>query len=141
MKRQVVLSIIISFFIINNSSAQIIRRDSITKVAESDAKKLKLTKTSIKSFRRNKNNSGSDIFKPTTETTSDVTLLNDSTYVQAFRAKAYAIERKRYNIWGVRGICPSPITEIAAIVAGAAIGTLCVIGFVHLIDSVFPSYH
>jgi len=69
------------------------RRDSVVKIAQKDAKKLKLSKADLKVFRRDRTNQSGDFFEPDKTTTPDTTLLRDSVYVHAFRMAAY----KRYK--------------------------------------------
>ena len=59
------------------------------KQAQRDAHKFKLSKADLKIFRQNRKNSTSDFFKPTTATTSNAALLQDSAYVKAYRDEAY----------------------------------------------------
>ena len=59
------------------------------KQAQRDAHKFKLSKADLKIFRQNRKNATSDFFKPTTATTANAALLQDSTYVKAYRAEAF----------------------------------------------------
>ena len=59
------------------------------KQAQRDAHKFKLSKADLKIFRQNRKNSTSDFFKPTVATTSNPVLLQDSSYVKAYRDEAY----------------------------------------------------
>jgi hypothetical protein len=59
------------------------------KQAQKDAHGFKLSKADLKIFRQNRKNATSDFFKPTAATTANASLLQDSTYVKAYRAGAY----------------------------------------------------
>ena len=59
------------------------------KQAEKDAHGFKLSKADLKIFRQNRKNSTSDFFKPTTTSTANAAMLQDSVYVKAYRAEAY----------------------------------------------------
>ena len=59
------------------------------KQAEKDAHGFKLSKADLKIFRQNRKHSTSDFFKPTTATTANAAMLQDSVYVKAYRAEAY----------------------------------------------------
>jgi hypothetical protein len=69
----------------------VLRSDTtiVVKQAQKDAHKFKLNKADLKIFRQNRKNSTSDFFKPTSATTANAAMLQDSAYVKAYRAEAY----------------------------------------------------
>lgn len=75
--------------------AQTIGRDSLVNRAFADVKKFKLSKQQFKEFKKNKNNSYSDLFKPTEASVGNIAFLADSIYVNAFRNAAYQKTLKR----------------------------------------------
>lgn len=69
---------------------QTISRDSaMIEMANSDVKSFQLERSTWKRFKEHHFPGSSDYFKPTRLNSSDTSLLNDSTYVKAFRAAAY----------------------------------------------------
>ena len=75
--------------------AQVLNKDSVVKVANSDAQRFKLGNEELRRFRKNNYNANSDLFKPAASAISDSTLLNDSAYVTAYRIAAYDRTVKR----------------------------------------------
>ena len=75
--------------------AQVLNKDSVVKIAYTDAQKFKMGNEDLKRFRRNKYNANSDLFKPATAAVSDSALLADSAYVTAYRIAAYDRTVKR----------------------------------------------
>ncbi len=94
MKNSLILTLLCALFCTSGVLAQTTRHDSIIKMAQKDAQKLRLSKTSRMRFNKDKNNYMSDLFKPTRLLVSDIGLLNDSLYVKAFRLTAY---KKAYH--------------------------------------------
>ena len=94
------LSFLLFLMIITNklSAQSMVQIDSIRAIAYTDAKKFKLSSEDLKTFKKNKKTtykSSSDHFKPDTVLASNKNLLNDSTYVQAFREEAFTLTKKR----------------------------------------------
>jgi len=75
-------------------------RDSVTKIAQKDARVLKLSKADLKTFRKDLTNYNVDYFNPNQTTTADTALLRDPVYVTAFKEAAYA--RYRGNQYAAR---------------------------------------
>ena len=71
------------------------KTDTITKAAKRDAKNFKLSDSLWKLSRRDSFPSTSDYFKPKKADVKDITLLNDSVYVAAFRQYAYKQNKHR----------------------------------------------
>jgi len=102
--------------------AQTTHRDSVGRAALDDVKNFKLSREERERFKADKDNYSSDLFKPTERTTPDSRLLQDSVYVKAFRAAAYARARNKrsaghYVLLGVGGY-----------VVLSAVATLVVLG-------------
>jgi len=110
MKTTFILTILLLCFASGKLTAQSINRDSLKRIAFSrdsiiqdsimnvpkiinlakmDGRRLRLSPVQRDQFVAAKKNAGSDLFKPRAGIVSDVTLLNDSVYVKAFRVAAY----------------------------------------------------
>jgi hypothetical protein len=96
MQKTALVTIILLTFFTGNLLAKTIGNEALhsdtsaaVKQAQRDAHKFKLDKADLQIFRQNRQNSTSDFFKPTTATTSNPALLQDSAYVKAYRAEAY----------------------------------------------------
>jgi hypothetical protein len=89
MRKPLIMTLLLAMFATANTFAQTTHRDSVTKIAQTDAKKLELSKEDKERFKHDKDNYSSDLFKPTEGVASDSKLLQDSIYVKAFRAAAY----------------------------------------------------
>lgn len=81
------------------TQAQFSHRDSVIKVAVIDVRNFRLDKAAMKRFRDDRRNPNSDLFKPFAANVSDVTLLQDSVYVKAFRQVAWQKTGKRRTAW------------------------------------------
>ncbi|RZM24382.1 MAG: hypothetical protein EOO88_23005 [Pedobacter sp.] len=75
--------------------AQKTHQDSIIRVANLDAKRHKISGADFKEFRKDRGNFNAEYFRPDSSTASNVNLLKDSTYVQAFRTAMYKKTRTR----------------------------------------------
>lgn len=69
--------------------------DSIVIIAKADVKRHKISRADFREFRRDRGNFSADYFKPDSSTTSNRTLLKDSTYVRTFRTAMYKKTRTR----------------------------------------------
>lgn len=78
-----------------NANAQIMNKDSVINIAKADAKNFKLNDADFQRFRKTGRNPNSDYFKPAA--TSNSVLLNDSTYVKAYREMAFKKTRRRHT--------------------------------------------
>jgi len=76
-------------------SAQQSHQDSIITIAKADVRKHKLSRAAFKGFRKDRGNFRSDYLKPDSSTTSNYSLLKDSTYVQAYKGWMYKKSRTR----------------------------------------------
>lgn len=70
---------------------------AVTKAAKKDARYFKLDKQLWKQFKHKQFAPTSDYFKPNTSDVSDTSLLKDSTYVQAYRIRAYKSTLHRHT--------------------------------------------
>jgi len=78
--------------------AQTSHKDSVTEIARADTKSFMLNKEDLKTFRRlGPKRRFSDLFKPNAANVSNIKLLNDSDYVQAYRHMAFIKTRKRHS--------------------------------------------
>jgi len=78
--------------------AQTTHKDSVTAIATADTKNFMLNKEDLKTFRRMAHRRRySDLFKPKAADVSDIQLLKDSDYVQAYRHVAFIKTRKRHT--------------------------------------------
>lgn len=85
--------------LIVNCCAQTANFTNIKETAIKDAKSFKLDPESLKKFKATRSNSTSDFFKPTTLSTTNAGMLNDSVYVKSFREAAYK-NTKKLNVAG-----------------------------------------
>ncbi len=77
--------------------AQTTHKDSVTEIATADTKNFMLNKEDLQAFRRlGPKRRFSDYFKPKAANVSDIRLLKDSDYVQAYRHIAFIKTRKRH---------------------------------------------
>lgn len=74
------------------------KTDTIKEAAKRDAKNFSLSDSLWKLNRRDHYPATSDYFKPTKADVKDITLLNDSVYVQAFREYAYKQNKHRRTV-------------------------------------------
>jgi len=78
--------------------AQTSHKDSVTEIARADTKSFMLNKEDLKTFRRlGPKRRFSDLFKPNAANVSNIKLLNDSDYVQAYRHIAFIKTRKGHS--------------------------------------------
>lgn len=98
MLKKITISLFLVFMISFEINAQTLSVDSLKIIAYQDTRKFKLNKADLKTFRKNKNNSTSDYFKPTATYTSNLNFLKDSTYVKAFREAAYIKTKRRKTV-------------------------------------------
>jgi len=108
MIKPLALTILCLFITMSSLLAQTTHRDSVTHIAQEDAKNFKLSDADKERFKQDKDNYSSDLFKPTDRIASDNKLLQDSVYVKAFRAAAYSKARNKrtaghYVLLGVGG--------------------------------------
>lgn len=73
-------------------------RDSLARAGRKDARNFRLQDTVWKKYKR-KIPVTSDYFKPTETVQSNAAILSDSTYVKAYRTKAYQKNRHRRTPW------------------------------------------
>lgn len=106
------------------SFSQSIHPDSIKKMAAADAEKFKISDENLKKFRSERSKHTSDIFKPTTNTTSSVLLLNDSVYVKAYRQAAHQNTKDNNKVVKKR----STIGTVGYVAGGLAIVALAFVG-------------
>lgn len=82
------LAVLFSLLTVFNMFAQTRNSPAAVKAANRDAKDFQLDDKIWKEFKHRQIGPESDYFKPNKTTTSDTTLLRDSTYVQAYRSAA-----------------------------------------------------
>jgi hypothetical protein len=83
--------------VISAAFCQATHRDSLAKAAQADAKTFRLDNATWKKYKR-KLPSTSDHFKPT-EANQKNALLNDSSYVKAYRKEAFKNNEHRRTPW------------------------------------------
>jgi hypothetical protein len=125
MRKQLLFSTLLIFFISIKLSAQIVSKDSIEKIAAMDVKNLfKLKNPQLHNFRKYRYTSSSDYFKPSELNVSNGSLLKDSVYVNTYRTTAYYKTKKRrtaahYVVLGAAAIVAASTVVIFAVLAKA----------------------
>ena len=98
--------------------AQTTHKDSVTQIAAADAKNFTLNNKDLKVFRRlGLKRRNSDLFKPNAANVSNISLLKDSDYVQAYRHIAFIKTRKRHSAGHYVMIIGSSIVGIVVVVS------------------------
>ncbi|WP_316738206.1 hypothetical protein [Pedobacter aquatilis] len=106
------------------SFSQSVQPDSVKKIAAADAEKFKISDENLKRFRNERSKHTSDIFKPTANTTTNVSLLNDSVYVKAYRQAAHQNTKDNTKVVKKR----STIATVGYVAGGLAIVALAFVG-------------
>jgi len=118
------LLILLLIFCCASLMAQTTHKDSVTDIAAADTKNFMLNKTDLQAFRRlGPRRRYSDLFKPKAADVSDIRLLKDSDYVQAYRHFAFVKTRKRHSAGHYILIIGSSVVGAILIVAVIVLAT------------------
>ncbi|WP_231491508.1 hypothetical protein [Pedobacter sp. Leaf170] len=104
--------------------SQTVQPDSIKKIAATDAEKFKISDENLKKFKAERSKASSDIFKPISSSVNNVSLLNDSVYVMAYKQAAHkntknAIKSsKKHSAIGTVGYVAGGLGLVALIFLG-----------------------